>query len=84
MTPVADVPPTGRNVNTVFQHYALFPHMDVAENVGFGLRVEEGRTNADRAARRRGARARAPDGYDHRRSWELSGASSSGSRWPAR
>src|SRR5207302_10749030 len=32
-------PPYLRNVNTVFQDYALFPHMTVAENVGYGLRV---------------------------------------------
>jgi len=36
---VTDVPPYERNVNTVFQDYALFPHMDVAENVAYGLRV---------------------------------------------
>jgi len=32
-------PPFTRDVNTVFQDYALFPHMSVAENVGYGLRV---------------------------------------------
>ena len=36
---VTDVPPYDRNVNTVFQDYALFPHMTVAENVAYGLRV---------------------------------------------
>jgi putative spermidine/putrescine transport system ATP-binding protein len=33
-------PPYARDVNTVFQDYALFPHMSVAENVGYGLRVK--------------------------------------------
>ena len=35
---VSRVPPYKRNVNTVFQHYALFPHMSVSENVAFGPR----------------------------------------------
>jgi spermidine/putrescine transport system ATP-binding protein len=38
---VNDLPPHRRNVNTVFQNYALFPHMTVAENVAFGLRMEK-------------------------------------------
>jgi putative spermidine/putrescine transport system ATP-binding protein len=36
---VTDVPPFDRDVNTVFQDYALFPHMSVAENVAYGPRV---------------------------------------------
>src|SRR3954464_1305284 len=37
---VTSLPPYERDVNTVFQDYALFPHMDVAENIGYGLRVK--------------------------------------------
>lgn len=36
---VNDIPPYRRPVNTVFQSYALFPHMMVAQNIGFGLRM---------------------------------------------
>jgi len=35
---ITSLPPHERSVNTVFQHYALFPHMNVSENVMFGLR----------------------------------------------
>src|SRR5438552_15692095 len=37
---VTKTPPYERDVNTVFQDYALFPHMTVAENVAYGLRVK--------------------------------------------
>lgn len=37
---MAGVPPYRRPVNIMFQNYALFPHMNVARNVGFGLRQE--------------------------------------------
>src|SRR6266704_4358101 len=37
---VTDVPPYARDTNTVFQDYALFPHMTVAENIGYGLRIK--------------------------------------------
>jgi len=37
---ITRTPPYARDVNTVFQDYALFPHMTVAENVGYGLKVK--------------------------------------------
>ena len=52
---VQGIPPHKRDVNTVFQHYALFPHMTVAENVAYGLRqkkVAQGRHRPARWARR--------------------------------
>ncbi len=39
--PVAGIPPYKRPVNTVFQNYALFPHMTVAQNVAFGLEMKK-------------------------------------------
>jgi spermidine/putrescine transport system ATP-binding protein len=35
------VPPNRRNVNMVFQHYALFPHMNVGDNIAFGMRLKK-------------------------------------------
>jgi putative spermidine/putrescine transport system ATP-binding protein len=66
-------PPYARDVNTVFQDYALFPHMTVAENIAYGLRVKR----VPRARRReRVERALATvrlDGHGDRRPAQLSG-----------
>jgi putative spermidine/putrescine transport system ATP-binding protein len=67
------VPPNRRNVNTVFQDYALFPHMNVRDNVAYGLMVK----GVDR--RTRHARAEEVlalvklDGYGDRKPGQLSG-----------
>tara|TARA_R110002126_G_scaffold291767_1_gene457418 strand:+ start:244807 stop:245793 length:987 start_codon:yes stop_codon:yes gene_type:complete len=39
--PIQDIPPYRRNVNTVFQDYALFPHLSVAENVAYALMIRK-------------------------------------------
>ncbi|HET8566908.1 MAG TPA: ABC transporter ATP-binding protein [Solirubrobacterales bacterium] len=70
---VSGVPPYDRAVNTVFQDYALFPHMSVGENVEYGMKVARtGR--AERGRRREEAleMVRLP-GYDKRKPTELSG-----------
>ena len=71
--PIAGIPPFKRNVNTVFQHYALFPHMDVARNVGYGLRQRKvGKQDEERRVSEALAMVRLI-GYERRRTWEMSG-----------
>ena len=70
---VAGLPPYERDVNTVFQDYALFPHMTVAENVGYGLRVRKVR-GSERARRVADALAMVRlEGFGDRRPAQLSG-----------
>jgi spermidine/putrescine transport system ATP-binding protein len=70
---VTDLPPFRRDVNTVFQSYALFPHLDVFENVAFGLRRR--RTGSDEVRRRVGEMLALVElqGYDRRKPGQLSG-----------
>jgi putative spermidine/putrescine transport system ATP-binding protein len=70
---ITEQPPYARDVNTVFQDYALFPHMTVTENVGYGLKVK-------RVPRRERATQVAEvlkmvrlDGYGDRKPVQLSG-----------
>ncbi len=70
---VTQLPATDRDVTMVFQSYALFPHMTVAENVAYGLRVggmsaAEGREEAEAGLRQVGL-----EGYGERLPSELSG-----------
>jgi putative spermidine/putrescine transport system ATP-binding protein len=70
---VSQVPPYSRNVNTVFQDYALFPHMTVRENVEYGLRVKKV-PKAERAKRADDALEMVRlSGYGDRRPGQLSG-----------
>ncbi|MES0028207.1 ABC transporter ATP-binding protein [Mesorhizobium sp. M0040] len=67
------VPPYRRNVNTVFQDYALFPHLNVLDNVAYGLMVKGvGRPERQKAAEEALALVRLP-GYGARRPGQLSG-----------
>jgi len=70
---VSDIPPNRRNVNTVFQDYALFPHMNVRDNVAYGLMVK----GIDRRTRERRAEEMLAlvklDGYGDRKPAQLSG-----------
>jgi putative spermidine/putrescine transport system ATP-binding protein len=70
---VSGTPPFDRAVNTVFQDYALFPHMTVGENVAYGMRIARV-PRAERAKRRDEAleMVRLP-GYGERKPGELSG-----------
>ncbi|MDP9241762.1 MAG: ABC transporter ATP-binding protein [Actinomycetota bacterium] len=70
---MAETPPHKRNVNTVFQNYALFPHLSVYENVAFGLRYKD---VAKQDVRKRVLDALALvrlEGYEKRRPSQLSG-----------
>jgi spermidine/putrescine transport system ATP-binding protein len=70
---VTDLPPYRRDVNTVFQDYALFPHMTAAENVAYGLR-QNGVPRGERMARVREALEMVQMlGLAHRKPSQLSG-----------
>jgi spermidine/putrescine transport system ATP-binding protein len=70
---IEDLPPNKRPVNTVFQNYALFPHMNVAENIGFALKMLG--WNRAEAARRVNEMVEMVklDAFVHRRPAQLSG-----------
>lgn len=70
---VSQLPPYERDVNTVFQDYALFPHMNVLENIEYGLRVK-GVSKEDRRSQAMAALKQIRlEGYENRRPAQLSG-----------
>jgi putative spermidine/putrescine transport system ATP-binding protein len=70
---VTGVPPFDRDINTVFQDYALFPHLSVGDNVAYGLMVRKVKRE-ERAARVKDAlRMVRLEGYEGRRPAQLSG-----------
>jgi len=70
---VTDLAPYDRDVNTVFQDYALFPHMSVGENVEYGLRVAKVDKQERRKRRGEALEMVRLTGYDERKPTELSG-----------
>jgi putative spermidine/putrescine transport system ATP-binding protein len=72
-TDVTSRPPYARDVNTVFQDYALFPHMTVLENVEYGLRVRKVARPERRARSEEALTMVRLDGYGARKPAQLSG-----------
>ena len=71
--PMGKTPPFQRPVNTVFQSYALFPHMTIGENVAFGLQMKKvPKTEITARVREALAMVRLP-GYEQRKPRQLSG-----------
>jgi spermidine/putrescine transport system ATP-binding protein len=72
---VVGVPPYKRPVNMVFQHYALFPHLNVGDNIGYGLRQKTPAPPRAEIARQVAETLELVrlSGYENRRIWELSG-----------
>ena len=86
---INDVPPHLRQVNTVFQRYALFPHLNVFDNVAFGLRIPKAEESGEAKGRKK-KKVKIPEseikervmemlevvslkGFEHRHITELSG-----------
>ena len=70
---VTDTVPEKRNVNTIFQNYALFPHMNVGANIGYGLRVKGKKKPEIREAVRKALELVQLPGYENRMPTEMSG-----------
>jgi spermidine/putrescine transport system ATP-binding protein len=70
---VAQTPPHKRNVNTVFQSYALFPHLSVADNVAFGLKYRNTTKEENRRAVAEMIELVQLSGFEKRKPHELSG-----------
>jgi spermidine/putrescine transport system ATP-binding protein len=70
---VGQTPPHKRNVNTVFQSYALFPHLNVADNVAFGLKYRKVSRDEKRRAVAEMLELVQLAGYERRKPHELSG-----------
>ncbi|MEX2462252.1 MAG: polyamine ABC transporter ATP-binding protein [Paenibacillaceae bacterium] len=70
---VAGLPPNKRDVNTVFQSYALFPHMTVKDNIGYGLRMKGVAKDEIKSRVNEALRMVRMQDYADRKPWQMSG-----------
>ncbi len=70
---ITDVPPNKRHINTVFQKYALFPHMNVGQNIAFGLRISGKTDEYIKDKIKYALKLVNLDGYENRKITQLSG-----------
>jgi spermidine/putrescine transport system ATP-binding protein len=70
---VTTVPPNRRNVNMVFQHYALFPHMSIEDNVAFGLKLKKVGKGEQRERLQQMMSVVQLEGYEKRKPAQMSG-----------
>ena len=70
---ISNVPPYKRNINTVFQKYALFPHLNVFENIAFGLKIKKMSKSLIKEKVEKALKQVNLDGYGNRSIEQLSG-----------
>lgn len=70
---LAPIPPNKRQINTIFQNYALFPHYDVYDNIAYGLRIKKQKEDLIRKEVIEYIKKLQLEGHEHKRINELSG-----------
>ena len=70
---INNLPPNKRNVNAVFQKYSLFPHLNVYDNVAFGLKLKKGAQKYNKRKSNQNAATVDLKGYEKRSIAKLSG-----------
>ncbi|ATX71541.1 spermidine/putrescine ABC transporter ATP-binding protein [Spiroplasma clarkii] len=70
---LAPIPPNKRQINTIFQNYALFPHYDVYDNIAYGLRIKKQKEDLIRKEVMKYIKKLQLEGHENKRISELSG-----------
>ena len=71
--PLMDTPANKREINTVFQNYALFPHLNVFDNIAFGLRIKKMKKEEIEQEVMQALKMVKLEGYEHRKITQMSG-----------